>query len=123
VGNTSTLLIQQRMDSLNMSTFSPPPASPLLLVFKSDRGHFLGLLDNQRLQDLIASTSLQTTSSTLSPEELEVEMLDQQQIPQYRVKLRVTFHFSQVTKAQMIRQNQQHQMVVSAKAVELVLMN
>jgi hypothetical protein len=111
------------MDSLNMSTFSPPSASPLLLVFKSDRGHFLGLLDNQRLQDLIASTSLQTTSSTLSPEELEVEMLDQQQIPQYRVKLRVTFHFSQVTKAQMIRQNQQHQMVVSAKAVELVLMN
>jgi hypothetical protein len=101
-----------------MSTFSPPSASPLLLVFKSDKGHFLGLLDNQRLQDLIASTSLQTTSSTstLSPEELEVEMLDQQQIPQYRVKLRVTFHFSQVTKAQMIRQNQQ--MVVNAKAVE-----
>jgi hypothetical protein len=107
------------MDSLNMSTFSPPPASPLLLVFKSDKGHFLGLLDNQRLQDLIASTSLQTTTTT--PEELEVEMLDQQQISQYRVKLRVTFHFSQVTKAQMIRQNQQ--MVVSAKAVELVLMN
>jgi hypothetical protein len=114
------------MDSLNMSTFSPPSTSPLLLVFKSDKGHFLGLLDNQRLQDLIASTSLQTTAtaSTLSPEELEVEMLDQQQISQYRVKLRVTFHFSQVTKAQMIRQNQQHQMVVvSAKAVELVLMN
>jgi hypothetical protein len=107
-----------------MSTFSPPSVSPLLLVFKSDKGHFLGLLDNQRLQDLIASTSLQTTStSTLSPEELEVEMLDQQQTSQYRVKLRVTFHFSQVTKAQMIRQNQQHQMVVSAKAVELVLMN
>jgi hypothetical protein len=105
-----------------MSTFSPPPASPLLLVFKSDKGHFLGLLDNQRLQDLIASTSLQTTT-TLSPEELEVEMLDQQQISQYRVKLRVTFHFSQVTKAQMIRQNQQQQMVVNAKAVELVLMN
>jgi hypothetical protein len=110
------------MDSLNMSTFSPPSASPLLLVFKSDKGHFLGLLDNQRLQDLIASTSLQTSTS-LSPEELEVEMLDQQQTSQYRVKLRVTFHFSQVTKAQMIRQNQQHQMVVSAKAVELVLMN
>jgi hypothetical protein len=54
-----------------MSTFNPPSASPLLLVFKSEKGHFLGLLDNQRLQDLIASSSL-----TAAPEELEVEMLD-----------------------------------------------
>jgi len=45
--------------------------SPLLLVFKSEKGHFLGLLDNQRLQDLIASSSV-----TTAPEELEVEMLD-----------------------------------------------
>jgi len=59
------------MDSLNLSGFTPPSASPLLLVFKSEKGHFLGLLENQRLQDLIASSSLTTT-----PEELEVEMLD-----------------------------------------------
>ncbi len=58
------------MDSLNLSNVPAP--SSLLLVFKSEKGHFLGILENQRLQDIIASSSLQS-----NPEEVDVEMLDQ----------------------------------------------
>ena len=58
------------MDSLNLSNVPTP--SSLYLVFKSEKGHFLGILANQRLQDIIASSSLQS-----KPEEVEVEMMDQ----------------------------------------------
>jgi hypothetical protein len=57
------------MDSLNMST-EPIPSS-LLLVYKSEKGHFLGIVDNQKLQGIIASMTVQS-----NPEEVTVDMLD-----------------------------------------------
>ena len=52
-----------------MST-EPIPSS-LLLVYKSEKGHFLGIVDNQKLQGIIASMTVQ-----VNPEEVTVDMLD-----------------------------------------------